>query len=95
MKDFLSKTDINSGNVRVGIMVYSSQVHQIFQLRTHRYLQQVLQAVDKIEFIPGLTNTTGALNVMRTEMFSPRNGDRADVPNYAIVLTGQIVLCLL
>ena len=38
-------------------------------------------------FISGKTHTAAALNLMCTQMFTPDNGDRYDVPNYAIVIT--------
>uniref|UniRef100_A0A0B7ART5 Collagen alpha-3(VI) chain n=2 Tax=Arion vulgaris TaxID=1028688 RepID=A0A0B7ART5_9EUPU len=90
VRDFLSKTDIDSGNVRVGVLVYSTEVHQIFQLRDHTRLQSVLRAVDRIPYRFGTTNTSGALNVMRDIMFTPVNGDRDDVPNIAVVLTDGV-----
>ena len=51
-------------------------------------MSDILAAVDKIPYHFGKTNTAGALKQMRTQMFTSDNGDRADVPNYAIVLTG-------
>ncbi len=35
----------------------------------------------------GRTNTAEALLYLRSEMFTPFNGDRLDVPNYAVVIT--------
>jgi len=47
----------------------------------------LLEAVRKIRYGDGHTNTTGALRLMRTEIFNSANGDRADVPNVAILIT--------
>ena len=46
-----------------------------------------LQAVERMEYVRGRTNTAEALRLLYTEMFTPFNGDRVDVPNYAIVIT--------
>ena len=47
----------------------------------------LFDAVRNIPYIGGDTNTTGALRLMRTEIFNATNGDRADVPNVAILIT--------
>ena len=44
-------------------------------------------AVRNIQDLDGYTNTTGALRLMRTEIFNPANGDREDVLNVAILIT--------
>jgi len=47
-----------------------------------------LQAgIRNIQYLSGYTNTTGALRLMRTEIFNAANGDRSDVPNIAILIT--------
>ena len=38
-----------------------------------------MKAIDEIEYVYGFTNRADALRVMRTDMFSPENGDRPDV----------------
>ena len=47
----------------------------------------LINAVRNIRYGDGHTNTTGALRLMRTEIFNSANGDRADVPNVAILIT--------
>ena len=66
-----------------------SQVDVQFHLNAYRTTRQILRAVDRIQYQYGSTNTAGALRVMREEMFIPVNGDRATVPNVAIVITGE------
>ena len=46
-----------------------------------------VQAVENITIIKSTTNTSTALNVMRTVVFSTDNGDRPDVNNIGIVIT--------
>ncbi|KAK0067183.1 collagen alpha-1(XIV) chain, partial [Biomphalaria pfeifferi] len=87
VKDFLSKTDIDSGNVRVGLITYSNEVSQEFYLNSAFTKREILELVDDVKYNFGSTNTAEALEIMRNVMFSPEKGDRADVPNFAIVLT--------
>ena len=47
----------------------------------------ILQAIDSIPYTRGLTNTADALQQMRTLMFTADKGDRADVPNYGVIVT--------
>ena len=49
--------------------------------------EDVLQAIEQIDFSRGRTNTADALRMMRSQMFSRASGDRSDVPNFAIVIT--------
>ncbi|XP_025106489.1 collagen alpha-3(VI) chain-like isoform X11 [Pomacea canaliculata] len=90
VKDFLSNTDIDSGNVRVGIVIYSTEVSVQFQLNEYRNKRDIMSAVDRIPYMIGSTNTADGIRVMRTDMFTPVNGDRADVPNVAIVITDGV-----
>lgn len=52
-----------------------------------RRKQDVIQALGYTEYIGERTHTASALRRMRTEIFTQQNGDRDDVPNYAIVIT--------
>lgn len=55
----------------------------------HRYTTKdsLLNAIDRIAYRKGgQTDTTGGLNLMRTDVFSV-NGDRANVSNVAIIIT--------
>ena len=40
-----------------------------------------------MEYVRGRTNTAEALKLLYSEMFTPFNGDRVDIPNYGIVIT--------
>ena len=47
-------------------------------------------AIRNIAYLGGWTNTTGALQMMRTDIFNVANGDRPYVPNVAILITDGI-----
>ena len=90
VKDFLSDADIDSGNVRVAVVIYSSKVQVQFYLNRYRKKEEVLDAIDRIPYIAGSTNTYGGLNTMKEVMFSAANGDRANVPNLAMLITDGV-----
>ena len=46
------------------------------------------QAVQTIPFIGQKTNTAAAIRLLRDEVFQERYGDRINVPNFAVVVTG-------
>jgi aminopeptidase-like protein len=78
-KDFLKNADLDSGNVRAGILSYSTSVHAEFYLNSYSTTQEIMDAIDEIPYRYGSTNTYGGLRMMRTEFFSVANGDREDV----------------
>ncbi|GFN87838.1 collagen alpha-3(vi) chain [Plakobranchus ocellatus] len=90
VKDFLYEADIDGGNVRVGVIIYSTEDHVEFQMNTYRSKVDVYNAVDNIPYRYGSTNTADALKTMRTEMFTARNGDRPDVENICIIVTDGV-----
>ena len=90
VKDFLFIADIDNGNVRVGIIIYSTEDYVQFQLNTYRSKVEIFDAIDNIPYRYGSTNTADALNTMRTEMFTRANGDRPNVPNICIVVTDGV-----
>ncbi|KAL3854705.1 hypothetical protein ACJMK2_013963 [Sinanodonta woodiana] len=89
-KDFLKDADIDSGSVRVGIVIYSTDVQIQFHLNEHSTKDAVFKAIDKIPYISGATNTADALQTMRMKMYTEENGDRSDVRNIAMVMTDGI-----
>lgn len=72
---------------RVGVVTFGNEATINFNLNSYNTTQQVVDAVNKIPFKDENTNTSGALYVMRTVMFTPKNGDRANVRNMGIVVT--------
>lgn len=86
-KQILATADIDSGNVKVGILSYSNKVRVVFQLNDFSTSLEMLQALERITYNSGETNTADALNEMHTQMFTNKNGDRDNVPNVVIMLT--------
>ena len=90
VKDFLVEADIDGGNVRVGLITYSTEDHVMFQMNSYQTKDDVYNAIDDIPYNYGSTNTADALQTMREEMFTRANGDRPNVDNIAIVLTDGV-----
>ena len=88
--DFLFIADIDNGNVRVGVIIYSTEDHLEFNLNTYSTKMDVLTAIEDIPYRYGSTNTADALKTMRTEMYTAANGDRPNVPNICIVVTDGV-----
>ena len=90
VKDLLKNVDLDSGAVRVGVVIYSTRVTVMFQLNEHHSRSAYMRAVDEIPYKYGSTNTAGGLKTMRTEMFTRQNGDRKNVKNVCIVVTDGV-----
>lgn len=94
MLDFVKQivyfADLDSGNVRVATVVYSSDVQVSFFLKDYTSRQQAFWAVDRIPYRHGSTNTADALQTLRHDVFSPANGDRPDVGNIAIIISDGV-----
>lgn len=90
VKDIVQSGDIDSGDVRVGVVIYSTDVEIQFHLNQYTTEADVIAAIDKIPYIYGSTNTADALKTMHEAMFLTSRGDRPDVNNVAIVLTDGV-----
>ena len=90
IKDFLFKANIDGGNVRVGMIIYSTEDYLQFHLNAYQDKLDLFDAIDEIPYRYGSTNTADALKTMRTHMYTAANGDRPGVPNVAIVVTDGV-----
>ena len=91
MKSFLShlvsRLDVDSGNTRVGLVTYSSNVGTGFNLSAHSSVASVQSAISSLTYSGGGTNTDAALAHVRSTMLTSAAGDRSNVPNVVVVLT--------
>ncbi|CAE1253248.1 COL6A [Acanthosepion pharaonis] len=79
--------DIGQDNVRVGVVTFSGRSVLQFHLNKYSNINQLLDAISKIKYLAGSTNTADALRYIRTTSFLKQNGDRNGVPNIVIVIT--------
>ena len=89
-KDIVDKADIDSGSVRVGAIIYSSEVEIQFHLSDYSTSADVKAAIDRIPYIYGSTNSADALMTTHDLMFGSSNGDRPDAENIAFMITDGI-----
>uniref|UniRef100_A0A0B7A6Y2 VWFA domain-containing protein n=1 Tax=Arion vulgaris TaxID=1028688 RepID=A0A0B7A6Y2_9EUPU len=87
--EFLSFADVDSGEIRVGIVTFSDTARLEFQLNTYRTKALMNSAINNIQYSPGATNMADALKVVRMNMFTQNNGDRSDVANVVILLSAN------
>lgn len=83
----VEQMQVSLNDTRIAAVSYSDDyVHQFF-LNTYSTKQDVQLAFSRIKFIGGRTNTASGLEYMKDQLFTAANGDRADAPNFAIVLS--------
>ena len=68
--------------------MYSITRFSSLQLNDYDTRVEAIEAVRKIKYTMGKTNTAAALRLARTTMFTPAMGDRPSAQNLAIVITG-------
>ncbi|XP_056013502.1 cartilage matrix protein-like isoform X2 [Ostrea edulis] len=90
VKKFLHSANIDGGEVRVGLVSYSSLVTVEFQLNSYTTKADVFAAVDNIPWRYGSTNTADGLQTIHEDMFTEGNGDRPGVPNICIIMTDGV-----
>ena len=83
----LGNANIDDGNVRVGVVLYSTEYEIIFHLNEFHNKERLLTAVGNIPYVYGSTYTAGGILAMRDKMFVTENGDRPGVPNVGFIIT--------
>ncbi|KAM9308137.1 collagen alpha-6(VI) chain-like [Gastrophryne carolinensis] len=81
--------EIGGNKVRVGLVLYSNKPTLDFRLNTFRKKIDILEAISKLPYRGGQAHTGAALEFVRKELFSRRNGGRKHqgAQQIAVVLT--------
>ncbi|WAR25563.1 CO6A4-like protein [Mya arenaria] len=87
VEDIIASADVDTGKTRIGLETYRHNVTVEFHLDEHIRTQNMIDHVMGIPYVRGSTNTADAIENMFDVMFSPKYGDRPNVPNIAIVIT--------
>ncbi|KAK3086679.1 hypothetical protein FSP39_021813 [Pinctada imbricata] len=89
--DFFSDAPLGADQTRLAGLSYSreSRIEWLFSdfLDKSDYKKKVLKQIKRIKYMSSLTNTTGALQVARNDLFNVNNGDRDEVPNLAMLFS--------
>jgi len=87
IRDICLSLSIDSGWVRIGLMTYSDQPHVVFTLKDYATTAAIRAAISNASYIGSSSNIAGALESLRTTMFTEANGDRLNVTNVAVFFT--------
>lgn len=90
IRTMVSAADVDSGNVRVGLISYSDIAEVRFYLDTYKTKADILRGIDEMPYVYGRTNTADALRVVWSDVYTQIKGDRRGVPNTAIVVTDGV-----
>ena len=71
----------------VAAVLFSDEGQLLFPLSKFTDNNALRNALLNIDYPGGNTNTSGGLYVTRSQVFQPQNGDRANIPNVAIIVT--------
>ena len=78
---------MNGCCIPVGLLTYSSTVHQMSNLSLYTTVAPIQAAISSFNFSRGATDTAAALAYVRTTMLTSLEGARDHVPKIVIVLT--------
>lgn len=89
-KRFVNQISVDDDEYRLGLVRFDSDADVQFDLKDYRTKQDVLNAVDNVQYKPGgTTNVAGAFDTVRQRMFKNAKGDRDFARNYILLLTGN------
>lgn len=79
---------VSRDGVSIAALVFSRNVDLVFNLDKYHTKQEIISAIEKIEFLESSgTNTAQALTAMRERIFGKSSSNRLNVRDIAIVIT--------
>ena len=63
VKSFVNDIDIDSGKIQIGLLTYNTGTYVQFHLQRYKTKSEILQAIDRVEYKIGSTNTADAITV--------------------------------
>ncbi|XP_078660839.1 uncharacterized protein LOC144905190 isoform X3 [Branchiostoma floridae x Branchiostoma belcheri] len=85
--DVVQTFNVSSAATNVGLVQYSDTIRTEFFLNSYDTKSEVLNAIGNIGYLQGNTRTGAAIDFVRISSFSVPAGNRADRPDYLIVVT--------
>ena len=92
VRNVSARLEVREGRTRVGLVTYADSSRQQFTLSRYEDMDNLLNAIERVEYRPGRTNTADGLRTIRQQLFSSNNGDREDAPNIVIGTTLRNVI---
>jgi len=89
IQSVVNNFDVADDRVRVGVLAFSDTPVVKFHLSAYKRKEDILQAIDVIQYTRGKTNMADAL-VLARSMFTRANGDRDDAPNILWIFTDGV-----
>jgi len=83
----VEQLQVSLNDTRIAATSYSDSNYPQFFLNRYNSKQDVQLALRRIPFVGNRTNTAAGLQYMKDQIFTAANGDRADAPNFCIILT--------
>merc|ERR1712227_689278 len=86
LKGVADSFKIGPKDVRIGLVMFSLTVKNVWWLNTYNTKSELLAAIDKLENMGRSTSTRLALEAAHTQLL-PQHGNRPEVPDLEIVMT--------
>nr|SPP68597.1 vWFA1-like domain containing protein vWFBCS9 [Colubraria reticulata] len=91
MRNFIASAvrdlEVDNGFFRIAVITYSDSATVHFYLNTYSSKAEIFDAIHRIPYVYGYTNTADALRRARLDVYSPSHGDRTNVPNLVVMVT--------
>ena len=89
IENIVSSLKIGPNNTRVAVIIFSTDVRLLFNLNAHPDNASLIQAIKRIPYTGGLTNTAEAIRVLRSGILSETLGvyPSNETTQIAIILT--------
>jgi len=89
IENIVSSLKIGSNNTRVAAIIFSTDVRLLFNLNAHPDSPSLIQAIKRIPYTGGLTNTAEAIRILRSGILSETLGvyPSNETTQIAIILT--------
>ncbi|XP_028854823.1 matrilin-4 isoform X1 [Denticeps clupeoides] len=87
MIDIIHELDIGHSVTRVGVVQYSSQVQNVFSLKSFTKREEMVKAINEIIPLAQGTMTGLAIRYAMNVAFSAEEGSRPNVPHVAVIVT--------
>ena len=85
--DIVDNLEISQQKTRVGLITYADDAILRFTLDAFTNRADLKQAINRLPYTAGKTNTASGLRMLAEELFIRGRGDRDDVDNVAIIIS--------